>query len=111
MTLCFIINIYSDDHQTALKYLKDTEVNLNNILIMIGDFNIKDNNWDLLYSHHSTHADILREIADSFNLELLLFINQVPTQYINNSQDLNSVLDLMFLCANTEEFNNLSHTI
>jgi len=42
--MCFIINIYSDNQQSALKYLKDTKVNLNNVLIMTGDFNIKDNN-------------------------------------------------------------------
>ena len=54
---CFIINIYSDNQQIVLKYLKDIEVNLNNVLIMIGDFNIKNNNWDPLYPHYSTHAD------------------------------------------------------
>ena len=80
-------------------------------LIIAGDFNIKDNNWNLSYPHHLIHVDTLREIANSFNLELLLPIDQVPTQYINNSQDLNSVLGLMFLYANTEKFNNLSHTI
>ena len=42
--ICFINNIYSDDQQTILKYLEDIEVNLNNVLIIIGDFNIKDNN-------------------------------------------------------------------
>ena len=42
--MCFIINIYSDNQQSVLKYLKDTKVNLNNVLIMTGDFNIKDNN-------------------------------------------------------------------
>jgi len=35
-----IINIYSDNHQPTLKYLKDTEVNLNNILIITEDFSI-----------------------------------------------------------------------
>ena len=40
--ICFIINIYSDEQQLALKYLKDIEVNLNNVLIMIGDFNIRN---------------------------------------------------------------------
>ena len=29
--MCFIINMYSDKQQNALKYLKNTEVNLNNI--------------------------------------------------------------------------------
>ena len=42
--ICFIINIYSNNQQTILKYLKNIEVNLNNILIMIEDFNIKNNN-------------------------------------------------------------------
>ena len=38
----WIMNIYSDSSHTALKYLKDTEVNLSNLLIMTGDFNIRD---------------------------------------------------------------------
>jgi len=33
----FIINVYSDNQQSILKYLKDTEINLNNILIITGD--------------------------------------------------------------------------
>ena len=38
----FIMNIYSDSSHLALKYLKDIEVNINNVLIMTGDFNIRD---------------------------------------------------------------------
>jgi len=49
--MCFIINVYLDNQQSTLKYLKNTEMNLNNILIMIVDFNIRDNNWDLLYKY------------------------------------------------------------
>ena len=37
-----MINVYSDNNQFALKYLKDTEANIWNILIIAGDFNIKD---------------------------------------------------------------------
>ena len=55
--------------------LKDTEVNLNNILIMIGDFNIRNNNWDSLYLHHSNYTESLKKIANSFNLELSTPIN------------------------------------
>jgi len=40
--ICFIINIYSNKQQLALKYLKDIEVNLNNVLIMMGNFNIRN---------------------------------------------------------------------
>jgi len=38
----YILNVYSDSSHSALKYLKDTEVNINNVLIMMGDFNIRD---------------------------------------------------------------------
>jgi len=41
-SISYLINIYSDSSQTALKYLKDTEANINNILVIIGDFNIRD---------------------------------------------------------------------
>ena len=37
-----MINVYLDEHQIALKYLKDTEANLCNVLVMAGDFNIRD---------------------------------------------------------------------
>ena len=57
--ICSILNIYSDDYQNTLKYLKNTEVNLNNVLIMAEDFNIRNNNWDPLYPYYLFHADIL----------------------------------------------------
>ena len=38
----YIMNIYSDSSHTALKYLKDTEANIDNIIIITGDFNIRD---------------------------------------------------------------------
>jgi len=74
--MCFFINIYSDDQQSTLKYLKNTEMNLNNVLIMIGDFNIRDNKWDSSYLHYSHHADSLKKIANSFNLKLSTLVNQ-----------------------------------
>ena len=37
---------------------------------MTGNFNIRDNNWDFLYPHYPVHTNTLREIIDSFNLEL-----------------------------------------
>jgi len=105
-TICFIINVYSDNQQSASKYLKNTEVNLNNILIMIGDFNIRDNNWNPLHLYHLIYMNISREIVGSFNLKLPMSIDQVFTYYTNSPQDLNSVLYLMFLHVNVEEFNN-----
>ena len=104
--MCFILKIYSDDHQNILKYLKDTEVNLNNILIMIGDFNIRNNDWNPLYSYYLLHTDMLQEVINSFSPKLSMFINLVPTCCVDNHQESNSVLNLMFLRIGSEEFNN-----
>ena len=41
----------------ALKYLKDTEVNIDNVLVMTGDFNIRDSLWDTDFPHHSAISD------------------------------------------------------
>ena len=91
------INIYSDDQQAALKYLKNIDINLNNVLIITEDLNIRDNNWDLVYLHHSIYANIFREITDSFSLELSMPIIQVLTRYVVNSRDSNLVINLIFL--------------
>jgi len=80
----FIINIYSDNYQSALKYLKNTKANIWNILIIASNFNIRDNDWDSLYSFHLTYSDTLLKIADSFNLSLSSLVQQVLTQYSNN---------------------------
>jgi len=102
----FILNIYSDSSHTALKYLKDTEVNINNILIMTGDFNIRDHLWDPTFSHHSTISDNLFIIANSFNLSLSTTTNPCPTRYSDVSGEANSVLDLMFLQNGSSELDS-----
>ena len=67
-SIYFLINVYSDSSQTALKYLKDTEADISNILVMTGDFNIRYSSWNLSFLHHSTHCDLLNNIADSMDL-------------------------------------------
>ena len=104
--MCFILNIYLDDQQTILKYLKNTEVNLNNVLIITVNFNIRDSNWNLLYPHYSTYANVFQEAADSLNLNLSIPINLVLAWYADNFQDSNLVLNLMFLQVDMEKFNN-----
>ena len=91
------MNIYSDSSYTVLKYFKDTEVNILNLLIMTGDFNIRNSIWDSSFPHHSTSSDNLMIIADSFNLELLFPTNRVPTRFSDSDTGSNLVIDLMFL--------------
>ena len=103
------MNIYSDSSQTALKYLKNTKANINNVLIMTGDFNIRNSTQNPLFPHHLVYNDTLMNIADSLSTCLSKSTNQVSTRYSDNPNNLNLVIDLMFLHPNSEEFDN--HTI
>ena len=103
------MNVYSNSSHLALKYLKNTEVNINNLLIMTGDFNIRDSLWDLSFPHHSSISDDLLIIAVLFNLNLLIPTNSYPTRYSDTEDEANSVINLMFLCNGSNELN--SHLI
>ena len=102
------MNIYSDSSHSILKYLKDTEVNISNLLIMTGDFNIRDSIWDPSYPHHSSSSDNLMIIADSFNLKLSFPTNCVLTRYSDSDIRSNLVIDLMFLQSESTEINHHS---
>jgi len=102
----FIINVYSDSSQLALKYLKDTETNIHNVVIITGDFNIRDCSWDSNFLFHSSHSDSFFDIADSFSLEISKPIENVPTRYSDNNHNTNLVLDLIFLRLSSPEFNH-----
>ena len=91
------MNIYSDSSHTALKYLKDTEANIDNIIIITGDFNIRDSLWDLSFPFYFSISDDLIIIADSFNLALSTPTNPCPTRFSDTAGESNSVIDLMFL--------------
>ena len=108
-SIFYLVNVYSDSSQTALKYLKDTEANTNNILIITGDLNIRNSIWDPSFLYHSTCSDPLTDITNSINLCLSRLTNPVPTRYLDNQNNSNSVIHLMFLRQDLSEFNN--HTI
>ena len=67
-----------------MKYLKDTEVNIDNILIISEDFNIRDSSWDPNFSYYSFHSNVLFEVVDSLYLELSRPTEQLPTRYSDN---------------------------
>ena len=100
------MNIYCDSSHSALKYLKDSKANISNLLIMTGNFNIWDSIWDLSFPYHSSISDDLTVIVDSFNLNLSISTNQVPTRYSDTIGKSNSVIDLMFLQSSSSKLNN-----
>ena len=71
-SIFFLINVYSDSSQLALKYLKDTKTNIHNVIIMTGDFNIRDSLWDLNFPFYSVHSDMLLILQTYFSL---LYLN------------------------------------
>ena len=100
-----MINVYSNSSQSALKYLKNTEINIPNAIIITGDFNIRDNIWDPNYLFYLYNSDLLFDIADSFSLSISNSIENVPTRFSDNNNNANSVLDLVFLHLSFPEFN------
>ena len=78
------MNVYSDSSHSALKYLKDTEVNISNF------------------------SDNLMTIADSFNLELSFPTHNFPTRYSDLDSRSNLVIDLMFSWSRSTELNTHS---
>jgi len=76
---------------------------------MTSNFNIRDNDWDPNFHHHSIHTDDLITIADSLGLELSPLLNSSLTRFADNPHDSNSVIDLIFLLPNNRGFGQ--HTL
>ena len=96
----WLMNVYSDASHSALKYLKNTGVNIRNFLVMAGDFNIRNSLWDSSFPHHSSISNDLIIIVDSFHLSLSSFINQVVMGRLNTNIFLfllSIFLDFIFL--------------
>jgi len=89
--------------QSALKYLKDIEANINNVIIIIGDLNIKNNLWDFNYSCYFIHRILFFDIANLFYLGLSELTNHCSTRYLDNNHDSNLVIDIIFLRLGSEE--------
>ena len=64
---------------------------------MTSNFNIRDRDWNSSYLYYLAYSDILTNIANSFELRLSFAIQQVLMKYTNNSNDFNSVIDLIVM--------------
>ena len=73
---------------------------------MIGNLNIRDCFWDPNFLYYSLHRDTLFDITNFFQLEISRSTEFLPTRYSDNSQNLNLVLDLVFLQPNSTKKNN-----
>ena len=104
ISILFSLNIYLDDHQNTLKYLKNTEINLNNVLIIIKDFDIRNSNWDPSYPHviyKSTCLEItspwwnhLRTIQACLP-QWLPFLQHISWRYWNPPDILSSTAEIL----------------
>jgi len=63
---------------------------------MTGDFNIRDSLWNLNFAFHFVHSDMLFNITDLFSLALSKPTENFPTRFLDNDQNSNLVLDLIF---------------
>jgi len=75
---------------------------------MTGDFNIRDSNWDPLYLFYSIHSNLLIDITNAFDLLLSHSTNFIPTRYLDNRNNSNSIIDLMFLKPEFDNYTILS---
>jgi len=55
-----------------------------NVIIMVGNFNIRDSLWNLNFSFYSSHSDTLFNVVDSFFLEISKPIENLPTRFSDN---------------------------
>jgi len=91
-----LMNVYSDDDNTVILYLRDHVDELPLFQYMGGDFNVHSRVWDSNVTHHRWAAITLLEIAADLDLEWTQPSNPGPT-FISHNEDLRpSVIDLMF---------------
>ena len=102
------MNVYSDLSHTTLKYLKNAEANINNVVLITGDFNIRDSLWDSSFPFYSSINNDLIILVDSFNLALSSLTNPCLTRYPNIPGESNSVINLMFLCFDSSKLDQHS---
>jgi len=61
---------------------------------MTGDFNIRDNSWNLSFLYYFIHSNLLTDIANSMNLYIFKSTDHVLTRYSDNQEDSNLTIIL-----------------
>jgi len=92
-----LMNVYSDNRHSAVKFMLDQVIDIPNLLYMGGDFNIRDAERDPSVSSHPAASQALVDLADFLGLVCWLPELPVPTHYSNTDGHANSVIDLIFL--------------
>ena len=93
----FLMNVYSDNRHSAVKFMLDQIIDIPNLLYMGGDFNVRDAEWNPSVSSHPAAGQALVDLADSLGLVRSLPELPVPTHYLDTDSHGNSVIDLIFL--------------
>ena len=93
----FLMNIYSDDRHSAVKFILDQIIDIHNLLCMGKDFNIRDAERDPSVSLHPAAGQALVDLADSLGLVCSLPELSVPSYSSHTDGYANSVIDLIFL--------------
>jgi len=93
----FLMNVYSDDRHSAVKFMLDQIIDIPNLLYIGEDFNIRDAEWNPSVSSHPAAGQALVDLTDSLGLVHSLPELPVPTHYSDTDSHTNSVIDLIFL--------------
>jgi len=88
----------------ALQVLCHNIRNIRITVAMMGNFNIRDSNWDPNFHHYFIHTEDVLTITNSLGLKLFSSSNLDPTRYANNPRDTNSVPNLVFLPSSNSGF-------
>jgi len=91
------MNVYSDDHQSAVKFMLDQVIDIPNLLYIGGDLNVKNAKWNLSVTSHSIASQALMDLVDSFGLVRSLPVLSIPIHYLDSEGYANSVINLIFL--------------
>jgi len=94
------MNVYLDNHHSAVKFMLDQIIDILNLLYMGRDLNIRDAEWDPSTSSHSAASQALMDLANSLGLVCSLLELPVPTHYLDTDGHANLVIDLIFLGMN-----------